>query len=136
MAFPDDTAKYLLVLTILTSCMTFFGGFFLKALPPVDSRNSAQPTHLAKFRFSPSATPHHTTFVEAASDDEDYALPDKSLLPHASKDRKGSLSDAIDIRGLAMLPHIRFWQLFLLLGLLTGVGLMTVKYVRPIVDLD
>lgn len=32
-----------------------------------------------------------------------------------------------DIRGLAMLPTIEFWQLFLLLGILTGVGLMTIK---------
>lgn len=32
-----------------------------------------------------------------------------------------------DIRGLAILPTIEFWQLFLLLGILTGVGLMTIK---------
>ena len=32
-----------------------------------------------------------------------------------------------DIRGLAMLPTIEFWELFLLLGILTGVGLMTIK---------
>ena len=33
----------------------------------------------------------------------------------------------LDIRGLAMLPRPEFWQLFTLLGLLTGVGLMTIK---------
>lgn len=32
-----------------------------------------------------------------------------------------------DIRGLAMLPMIEFWQLFVLMGILTGVGLMTIK---------
>ncbi len=36
-------------------------------------------------------------------------------------------SHHLDIRGLAMLPRAEFWQLFLLLGLLTGIGLMTIK---------
>ncbi|MCJ1429404.1 hypothetical protein MMC29_007318 [Sticta canariensis] len=34
-----------------------------------------------------------------------------------------------DIRGLAILPTIEFWQLFLLLGILTGIGLMTINNV-------
>ena len=33
----------------------------------------------------------------------------------------------VDIRGLALLPRLDFWQLFVLLGILTGVGLMTIK---------
>lgn len=37
----------------------------------------------------------------------------------------------IDIRGMAMLPKLEFWQLFFLLGSLTGIGLMTIKYVLP-----
>ena len=32
-----------------------------------------------------------------------------------------------DIRGIALLSKVEFWQLFLLLGLLTGIGLMTIK---------
>ena len=32
-----------------------------------------------------------------------------------------------DITGLALLPKIEFWQLWTLLGVLTGVGLMTIK---------
>ena len=39
----------------------------------------------------------------------------------------------LDIRGLALLPKIEFWELFILLGLLTGIGLMTIKYVPFIV---
>lgn len=34
-----------------------------------------------------------------------------------------------DVRGLALLPQIEFWQLFLIMGLLSGIGLMTIKYV-------
>lgn len=33
----------------------------------------------------------------------------------------------VDIRGLKMLPMIEFWQLFVLMGILTGIGLMTIK---------
>lgn len=33
----------------------------------------------------------------------------------------------IDIRGFKMLPMLEFWQLFLLMGILTGIGLMTIK---------
>lgn len=36
-------------------------------------------------------------------------------------------SHGLDIRGLALLHTIEFWQQFLLLGILTGVGLMTIK---------
>lgn len=33
----------------------------------------------------------------------------------------------VDIRGLALLPKLEFWQTFALLGILTGIGLMTIK---------
>ena len=38
----------------------------------------------------------------------------------------------LDIRGMALIPKIEFWELFILLGLLTGIGLMTIKYVSII----
>jgi hypothetical protein len=33
----------------------------------------------------------------------------------------------VDIRGIKMLSLIEFWQLFALMGILTGIGLMTIK---------
>lgn len=36
----------------------------------------------------------------------------------------------IDIRGMALLPKVEFWRLFILLGALAGVGLMTIKSVN------
>lgn len=33
----------------------------------------------------------------------------------------------VDIRGIKMLPLIEFWQLFALMGILAGIGLMTIK---------
>ena len=35
---------------------------------------------------------------------------------------------ATDVRGLALLRKLEFWQLFLLFGLLSGIGLMNIKY--------
>ncbi len=36
-------------------------------------------------------------------------------------------SHRLDIRGMALLRKVEFWQLFAMLGLLTGIGLMTIK---------
>ena len=33
----------------------------------------------------------------------------------------------LDLRGLQMLPKAEFWFLFSLMGILTGIGLMTIK---------
>ena len=50
--------------------------------------------------------------------EEDAAMA-KSASDHDSRN--------VDIRGLALLSHMEFYVLWLLLGLLTGVGLMTIK---------
>lgn len=36
-------------------------------------------------------------------------------------------SQHVDVRGLGLLSKMKFYQLWLLLGLLTGIGLMTIK---------
>jgi hypothetical protein len=36
-------------------------------------------------------------------------------------------SHRVDIRGFRMLPFQRFWQLFSIMGILAGIGLMTIK---------
>ena len=46
----------------------------------------------------------------------------KSTSGHTNHDRHRP-----DIRGLALLYKVEFWQLFSMLGLLTGIGLMTIK---------
>lgn len=48
--------------------------------------------------------------------DEDEA---KGTTDHDSRD--------VDVRGLALLSHMKFYLLWLFLGLLTGIGLMTIK---------
>ena len=44
-----------------------------------------------------------------------------------TKENVSQDSHHVDIRGLALLSNMKFYQLWLLLGLLTGIGLMTIK---------
>jgi len=46
---------------------------------------------------------------------------------HSIKSDEHHDSTHLDIRGLSLLPKTEFWQLWTLMGLLTGVGLMTIK---------
>lgn len=78
----------------------------------------------------------NSSLIEA-SEETNYADETSSLLSYASnnavlddgprKDSTAHDSHGIDIRGLAMLQHLEFYHIFLLLGLLTGIGLMTIK---------
>lgn len=59
---------------------------------------------------------NHNPEEDNDGDDDDDALSEVSIdTPHP------------DIRGLAMLPKVEFWQLFLTMALLSGLGLMTIK---------
>lgn len=50
------------------------------------------------------------------------------LLPEGdAASKKSSHSHCLDVTGLALLYKLEFWQLWILMGLLTGVGLMTIK---------
>ena len=46
---------------------------------------------------------------------------------NGSKDSTHSRSHSSDITGLALLRKVDFWVLFSMLGLLTGIGLMTIN---------
>lgn len=62
------------------------------------------------------------------SDSSSASTPgDVSSQNHEDDAAADSSSHNLDIRGFAMIPKVEFWQLFSLLGLLTGVGLMTIK---------
>jgi hypothetical protein len=65
---------------------------------------------------------HETSSLLSKSSDsgpEEYGFERR-----ASKD---DLTEKVDIRGLALLTKSKFWQLFLMFGLLTGIGLMNIK---------
>ena len=58
----------------------------------------------------------------SASGPGDIPYRDGSAGLEANRD-----SHRADIRGLALLSKMKFYQLWLMMGLLTGIGLMTIK---------
>ncbi|KAF5867000.1 hypothetical protein ETB97_006845 [Aspergillus alliaceus] len=78
-----------------------------------------------------SHLPHHNPDL-----DETSSLVSKSASRHSREvadeedDAQSNVSVGSphpDIRGLAMLPRVEFWQLFLTMALLSGIGLMTIN---------
>ena len=130
--------------------MPFLGSFFLRVAaqpygyaplaksddyrePPMKlARNKSEES-----RYHRSSRPDNLGTRNDAPDDQDDVLSllsDSSDgpgdLPNASgKDvcHEESDSSHIDIRGLAMLRHLRFYQLWGFLGLMAGIGIMTIK---------
>ena len=60
------------------------------------------------------------------SSTQEQATDDLESSKHLDPDRVYEPAH-LDIRGFALLPHAEFWQLFLMLGLMTGIGLMTIN---------
>ena len=69
--------------------------------------------------------------IVASETDETSSLMSKSSSSTpgdvSEEDNVKDHSHRVDIRGLKMLPLAEFWQLFALMGILTGIGLMTIK---------
>lgn len=89
------------------------------------------PTHL------PFSHANHTIpdndMQDGDSDEISSLISDMGNVPleeeHATASKKSSHSQYPDITGIALLYKTEFWQLWILMGLLTGVGLMTIKLV-------
>ncbi|PSS25811.1 hypothetical protein M430DRAFT_64323 [Amorphotheca resinae ATCC 22711] len=93
--------------------------------------------------------PGRSTFVVPYSGQEDNLSQDtaaeapggvmsetSSLLSRSTSSSPGDIPEEnhvkdhahrVDIRGLKMLPMVEFWLLFVLMGILTGIGLMTIN---------
>ena len=120
---------------------------------PTDERRESNPLNRTKSKDSHYSAGHHSeepgTLPDNARSSSSHNsgsnsdLKDldetSSLISKASSSSPGDIpsqnvktatghdSRQVDIRNIAMLPHVQFWQLWLLLGLLTGIGLMTIK---------
>ncbi|KAE8358700.1 MFS transporter [Aspergillus caelatus] len=91
------------------------------------------PMHV-RSQSGASINSHHTSHNPDL--DETSSLVSKST-PRQSREVYHEEDDALsdvgvgsphpDIRGLAMLPKVEFWQLFLTMALLSGIGLMTIN---------
>ncbi|KAF7859576.1 hypothetical protein EAF04_008656 [Stromatinia cepivora] len=102
--FPGDAGHFLLVLACGTSGTVFLGFFFLRVIP--HAHYSALPGH----NLSDSNRLHRTKSEESKR--------------RADRD---ALEGEPDIRGFQLFKTVEFWQLFALMGILTGIGLMTIN---------
>jgi len=68
-------------------------------------------------------TPDETDETSSLMSKSTSSSPGDVLEENSVKDH----AHRVDIRGIRMLSLIEFWQLFALMGLMTGVGLMTIK---------
>ncbi|KAK6343425.1 hypothetical protein TWF730_011014 [Orbilia blumenaviensis] len=74
-----------------------------------------------------------TSFLSTSSDSSSYGIKDdvvrRSLDEPPIEARRASIDGLqhLDIRGWALARQPEFWRLFLMLGLLTGIGLMTIN---------
>lgn len=153
--FPGDTSSFLLVLAVATSVTIFISFFFLRvihlpraagytALP--DGSNGSNVLHRTKSGSSihrPEIEPGtaSSSVSRPVVDDRDPATLDEtsSILSKSSDEedleaasrghkKSGSVDGVhVDIRGMALLKEVDFWLLWLMLGLMTGCGLMTIK---------
>ncbi|KAK2742758.1 hypothetical protein FQN55_007699 [Onygenales sp. PD_40] len=73
----------------------------------------------------PNMDPDETSSLVARSSSPTNS--EDSCCDEATSKGPANHSHHADIRGWALLPRVEFWQLFLLLGLFTGIGLMTIN---------
>ena len=73
---------------------------------------------------SESPVANHSHNAAVARPELIYA---SALDDHGADDRNYGQPTHLDIRGLALVRRPEFWRQFTLLGLLTGIGLMTIK---------
>ncbi|CAI7667450.1 unnamed protein product [Penicillium palitans] len=160
LVFKDDTGRFLLLLALGTSILSFASIPFLRILAsepyssiphnahehnPSDLRSVPEDSDLhGSTAFDREQYPAHARSHSVASnsqgrafanDDETSTLVSKHDRPRPSFDTlDDDFLDEVaieahqnDIRGVAMLRKVEFWQLFLTMALLSGIGLMTIN---------
>lgn len=94
----------------------------------IASFSSAQVTAVLPSAIQPRPTPPDAEADETSSlMSRPRSLSDSGSFSQYDQAKHGAHAAGPDIRGLSLLPTPEFWQLFLLLGISTGVGLMTIK---------
>ncbi|KAL3418352.1 major facilitator superfamily transporter [Phlyctema vagabunda] len=148
--FTGDTGHFLLLLATGTSGLVFVSFFFLRVLPhphysavaTTDTLRRSDSNALSRTKSEDSK--HRAGRVTVEPGDE---VPE--IVPCAETDETSSLmskdsfstpgdvseenvvakdrSHRVDIRGLRMCGLAEFWLLFVSMGILTGIGLMTIN---------
>ncbi|KAG5209660.1 Nodulin-like domain-containing protein [Trichophyton interdigitale] len=94
----------------------------------IASFSSAQVTAVLPSAIQPRPTPPDAEADETSSlMSRPRSLSDSGSFSQYDQAKHNAHAAGPDIRGLSLLPTPEFWQLFLLLGISTGVGLMTIN---------
>lgn len=152
--FSNNTGDFLLLLAAGTLCLNAVSFLFLRLIPttasythvPSDEDDSDNRLHLTKSAdsgASPQRGESHSDGVPPSGHTEGNghyggtSSLDTGMLEEQNQadseqevdaeDYAHNKSPRLDIAGLALLKHAEFWQLFAMMGLLAGVGLMTIK---------
>ena len=156
-AFPDNTSQLLILLSAGTFGLCMVSIYFVRLLPyaaeysavPSSDRRESNPLkrnvsedsrHHASHTSAESGTPPDISQGSADLKDADETSSlisrDSASVPGDIPCQEGQLKSEnspdirqSDVRGLALLRKIEFYQLFFMLGLFTGFGLMTIKQV-------
>ncbi|KAJ4289100.1 hypothetical protein N0V90_011442 [Kalmusia sp. IMI 367209] len=153
-AFPGNTSSLLLLLSFGTSMVVLVALPFLHVvdhqtgagyavLPTSErSRRDSNLLHRTRSNGSKNSSRYSNSSVaqtEPNNDEQDGDSDETSSLLSGPGDippeddaaskasKKSSHSQCLDITGLALLYQYEFWQLWIIMGLLTGVGLMTIN---------
>lgn len=146
---PGSTGDFLLALACGTFGIVFIGFFFLRVLPhphysrvprsPGLARTESNRLHRTRSEEAKNRAQQETPEpggeapegVTSIESDETSSLMSKSTSSSSGEIPEETIvkdhAHRVDIRGLKMLPLIEFWQLFALMGILTGIGLMTIN---------
>ncbi|BCS26567.1 putative MFS transporter [Aspergillus puulaauensis] len=154
--FNGDAGRFLLLLSLGTSVMNLVSFPFMRLLAPAPATGPYAPVSARRSVESrPLRRPKSTELHSNIGDSSDAAqahgngadIDELSSLVSKTPSRTSQdyfherdpeedddgLSDVApdshqrDIRGLAMLNKVEFWQLFLTMALLSGIGLMTIN---------
>ncbi|KAK4631301.1 hypothetical protein CLAFUW4_02405 [Fulvia fulva] len=155
--FPGDTSGYLKLLAYGTTAMTLFGMIFLRIVPTPgdgsgaygvvpedDERTAKRNDSIASTRLHRTSTKstrgsHKRPGSKSRAPGEENSEA-SSLVSSDSEDGPGDFVDAMpepknpfhalhrsEITGWELARTPKFWQLFVMLALLCGVGLMTIN---------
>lgn len=156
MAFPDNTSQLLIFLSAGTFSLCIASLYFVRFIITNAAEYSAVPTserresnplkrNMSEERQHRARRPPEEAGTPPTSfqDTTDLKDPDEtsSLISRESGSIPGDLPDQVnttksanhpqsphpDVRGLILLRKTEYYQLFFMLGLFTGLGLMTIK---------
>lgn len=143
LAFGDSPSGFLLLLAIGTLVLNLTATLFIRLIPSHEDSSEDRGRSSSRLRYrsrsgervegySEDSEPSEgDTLVSRASTADDFGADEE-----VRKQNREHEEDHVELTGMALLSQFKFWQIFLILGLLSGVGLMTINNIGNDVSLN